>query len=95
MYLFCHFSPYSTIFQLYDGGQSLLVEERTQIHYITDKLSHTVTSVQAGFKPTKCKCADDKGNAVLPFLCSPKSFRGAYCRCCVRLSFHLSVCLSV
>jgi hypothetical protein len=28
-----HFSQYSTIFQLYDGGQYLLVEERTQLHY--------------------------------------------------------------
>jgi hypothetical protein len=35
---FCHFFkffflPYSTIYHLYDGGQFLLVEERTQIHY--------------------------------------------------------------
>jgi hypothetical protein len=62
----CHFSPYSTIFQLYDGGQFLLVEERTQIHntvYLgerpptfrkkTDKRSHAVTSVRAGFEPTR------------------------------------------
>jgi hypothetical protein len=28
-----HFLPYSTIFQLYDGDQFLLVEERTQMHY--------------------------------------------------------------
>jgi hypothetical protein len=27
------FSAYSTIFHLYDVGQSLLVVERTQIHY--------------------------------------------------------------
>jgi hypothetical protein len=60
-----HFSSYTTIVQLYDGGHFLLVEERTQIHYtmylrersptfrkLTDKLSHTVTSVRAGFEPT-------------------------------------------
>ena len=29
----CNFAPFSSIFQLYDGGQFLLVEERTQIHY--------------------------------------------------------------
>jgi hypothetical protein len=28
-----HFSPHSTIFQLYDGDQFLVVEEKTQIHY--------------------------------------------------------------
>jgi hypothetical protein len=28
--LACYFSPYPTTFQLYDGGQFLLVEERTQ-----------------------------------------------------------------
>ena len=29
----CNFAPYSTIFQLYDGGHFLLVEERSQMHY--------------------------------------------------------------
>jgi hypothetical protein len=29
----CNFLPCSTIFHLYDGGQFLLVEERTLIHY--------------------------------------------------------------
>jgi hypothetical protein len=28
----CHFSPYSTIFHFYNGGQILLVEQRTQMH---------------------------------------------------------------
>jgi hypothetical protein len=38
-----HFSPYSTIFQLYDGGQFLLVEETTdlpQVNWQTFSHSH-------------------------------------------------------
>jgi hypothetical protein len=33
LFIVYNISPYSTIFQLYDGGQLLLVEERTLIHY--------------------------------------------------------------
>jgi hypothetical protein len=55
------FPPYSRIFQLYDGGQFLLVKERTQIHHTMyfgrdhrpSANSHTVTSVRAGFEPTR------------------------------------------
>jgi hypothetical protein len=52
-----HFSPYSTIFQLHDGGQfrkpryiiQCIWEETTNL----PQLSHTVTSVRVEFEPTR------------------------------------------
>jgi hypothetical protein len=66
--LLCNFSPYSTIFPLFDGDQGffLLVEEGTQIHYTmylgrdhrpsASKLTNfpTQSPVRAGFEPTGC-----------------------------------------
>jgi hypothetical protein len=60
--IFRHTQPF---FQLYDVGQFLLVEERTQIHHTmylgrdnrpsTSKMTNffTVTSIRAGFEPTR------------------------------------------
>jgi hypothetical protein len=65
MYMFVYiFSPYSTIFQLYDGVKFLLVEERTQIYYTVWKNHQPSTSKLTNFLTQSHRSEQDSNREV-------------------------------